>query len=77
MSPGPIAPPVERLPGPLSEEQRLEFDRLRTQGILLYRAGRFSEAERAFRAALAIRPDDTITKAWLRAARQAQGKSPD
>lgn len=71
----PQAPPAGLLPGPLGEAQRLEFDRLRTAGILHYRAGRFAEAERYFRRALAIRPDDGITRAWLRAARQAQGET--
>lgn len=71
----PQAPPAGLLPGPLGEAQRLEFDRLRTAGILHYRAGRFADAERYFRRALAIRPDDGITRAWLRAAREAQGKT--
>lgn len=69
----PQAPPAGMVPGPLSEAQRLAFDRLRTAGILQYRAGRFADAEQSFRRALAIRPDDGITLAWLRAARAAQG----
>lgn len=68
----PQPPPPSQLPGPLDEAQRLEFDRLRTEGILNYRVGRYRAAESYFRQALAIRPDDATTRAWLEACGRAQ-----
>lgn len=47
----------------------MEFDRLRTEGIRAYVEKDYKEAARYFQAALALRPGDEVTQAWLRAAK--------
>lgn len=69
----PAPPPPEMLPqGPLSREQHLRFDALRTEGIDLFHAGRYDEAAQRFRQALHLKPDDAVTRRWLRAAEARQ-----
>jgi hypothetical protein len=64
----PQPPPPESMPGPMSRERQRLFDGLRSDGIALYQEGRYQEAADRFRAALQIKPADTITRRWLRAA---------
>lgn len=66
----PEPPPAEQLPGPLSRDEQRRFDALRIRGIRLYEEGRYPEAARHFRAALRLKPDDPVTRGWLRAAEE-------
>jgi hypothetical protein len=63
----PQPPPAERLPGPLSRDEQRRFDGLRSEGIAYYHEGRFAEAAARFREALALKPEDEVTRRWLRA----------
>ena len=64
----PHPPPPESMPGPLSRDQQRLFDGLRSEGIDLYHEGRYGEAADRFRQALRLKPNDTVTQRWLKAA---------
>ncbi|MBC7544739.1 MAG: tetratricopeptide repeat protein [Candidatus Sericytochromatia bacterium] len=68
----PQPPPPEAMPGPMSRDQQRLFDGLRSEGIGLYRQGRYRESAERFRNALRIKPNDTVTQRWLRAAENNQ-----